>query len=406
MQIFSSALAEGGFEVYIIDLPGHGDSPEGFSATVAAKALDNALTYLGNETAVVGHSLGAGLLLDLATRRRFEKMVLLSPPPTAISKIEVDRLLVVTGDWDMPRINAFVPTLKALGGSNVVWRRLPWAAHSSAAFYPQQITETVQWLGGSVERIRTASRLVWLGILLASSTGLGICLLPGSAILPRRTVLKHVLLLYVAAGWAGIIVLKWFVVMDWIRLFATDYLVSFLLMTGLILYLTAAGFHISNLRSGPRDEHSHRGSPQTRNLIALAAAAYTIVVIGIIGGSQLFHLTLSNGRWWRFFFIVAAGFPLFLMDEVLLRPTYPRWKAAAVGVLTRLLLGAFVTIGVLMFNPQKAFLVLIIHLVVLFWMLLWFAAELVHRNTQSATAAALFAATVQGWVFAAFFVTM
>ena len=37
---------------------------------------------------------------------------------------------------------------------------------------------------------------------------------------------------------------------------------------------------------------------------------------------------------------------------------------------------------------------------------LWFATGIVHRHTQSPYAAALFAALVQGWAFAAWFVTI
>jgi hypothetical protein len=61
---------------------------------------------------------------------------------------------------------------------------------------------------------------------------------------------------------------------------------------------------------------------------------------------------------------------------------------------------------VLVLNRDHAFLVLIIHLVVLFWIGLWLATELVRRHTQDAYAAALFAAVIQGWVFAALFVTV
>jgi hypothetical protein len=74
------------------------------------------------------------------------------------------------------------------------------------------------------------------------------------------------------------------------------------------------------------------------------------------------------------------------------------------AVLTRALIGAAIVSGVLILNADHAFLVLIIHLVVLFWIGLWIATELVHRQTQNAYAAALFAALIQGWVFAAVFV--
>jgi hypothetical protein len=62
--------------------------------------------------------------------------------------------------------------------------------------------------------------------------------------------------------------------------------------------------------------------------------------------------------------------------------------------------------GTLTLNRESAFLLLILPLVAFFWIILWIAAGIVHRHTQSAMAAALFAALVQGWAFAALFVTI
>ena len=52
-----------------------------------------------------------------------------------------------------------------------------------------------------------------------------------------------------------------------------------------------------------------------------------------------------------------------------------------------------------------AFLVLIIHLVILFWLALWFAGELVHRWVQDPFATAVFVSVVHAWVLATMLVT-
>jgi hypothetical protein len=62
--------------------------------------------------------------------------------------------------------------------------------------------------------------------------------------------------------------------------------------------------------------------------------------------------------------------------------------------------------GVLTFDRESAFLVLIVPLIVTFWIALWFATGVVHRRTQNPLAAAIFASIVQGWAFAAWFVTI
>jgi len=62
--------------------------------------------------------------------------------------------------------------------------------------------------------------------------------------------------------------------------------------------------------------------------------------------------------------------------------------------------------GVLTLQRESAFLLMLLPLVALFWMALWVTAGFVHRRTQNAVAAAVFAALVQGWVFAALFVSV
>src|SRR5206468_1627878 len=171
----------------------------------------------------------------------------------------------------------------------------------------------------------------------------------------------------------------------------TDYLVSFLLLTGLVLLL------------------QHRKTPHLNAIATLkapAAAAFVILVFGFIGGSHVLHVALSNRRWWRFPWMTIAALPLFLFDELTIRTIYPRWKSLGVALITRVLLWAFVVAGVLLLNRDDAFLVLIAHMIALFWIALWLATDVVHRNTQDPLAAAVFAALVQGWAFAAWFVTI
>jgi pimeloyl-ACP methyl ester carboxylesterase len=390
MQLLSAALADAGFEVYSIDLPGHGDSTAPFSAPFAEDAIRNVVTSIGGRPMVVGHSLGAGLLLDLAADQDFSSMVLLSPPPTSLEQIHADRVLVVSGRFDVPRIRTFAPVLAGIGEPHLEWWYLRWAGHSSAIFNPVYVRRIVQWLGGNGSQTRTGARLMWAGLMFIAAVVAGVALLPGRAGAARVTATSSLLVRYVGAAGLAIVVLKILVPLRWLHLFAADYLVSFLLLSGLLLLV----------QQREPFRFSGRGAAKSAG-----AAAFVIVVLGIAAGGQVLHMSLNSVRWWRFPIIALASLPLFAVDELWIRSIAPRWKSNAVAVITRVLLGAFVLTGILVLNRESAFLVLIVHLVVMFWVALWFAADVVHRHTQNPYAAAVFAALVQGWAFAALFVT-
>jgi hypothetical protein len=186
-----------------------------------------------------------------------------------------------------------------------------------------------------------------------------------------------------------------------LNLFATDYLVGFLLLSGLVLILS-----LRFSESGDSTSLFHGFWSGKGVIRAVGAATFVIVIFGFVIGSRLVHTTLTDGRWWRFIVIVLAGLPLFVYDELITRRLVPNWPALATALITRGLFLAFLLTGVLTFNREKAFLVLIVPLIVGFWIGLWFVTGVVHRNTREPFSAALFAAIVQGWAFASVFVTI
>jgi pimeloyl-ACP methyl ester carboxylesterase len=401
MQIISEAFADGGFEVYDIDLPGHGDSKFPFQTDLAQKAIRNAYLFGGKDAAVLGHSLGAGLLLDLAATEQFGTIMLLSPAPVPILQVHANRVLIATGAIDIPRIRAFVSIAADIVETNVDGWVLKWAGHSGPILNPSYIRREVEWLGGNGGSVRTWRRLLWLLVMFLSAALIGIQLTPGTKLTAIRTPIPMLLARYIVACIAALSVLKFVNPLGWLNIFATDYLVGFLLLTGAFLILSLRFWD-----RGERTQLFHdfwSGKGVTR---ALGAAAFVIVIFGLITGSRLLHMTLTDGRWWRCIVIVLAGLPLFVYDELLTRRLVPDWHAWAVALITRGLFLAFLLTGVLTFNREKAFLVLIVPLIVGFWVVLWFATGVVHRNTREPLTAALFAAIVQGWAFAAWFVTI
>ena len=411
MNILSFGLADAGFEVFSIDLPGHGESRSGFNAIQARNVVGSVLDRLGQETAVLGHSFGGGVLLDLSGDRPMGRMVLFSPAPIPLQTVQAEHVLVLVGQFDPGRLRAWVPQIESSATGTFEFRDLAWTGHSGGLFRANVIASVAKWLGGDATAIHTTRRLVLLALILLSSIALGVTLLPswpGGVAVPQRKYREaseagtdgvvvqdrtensaHLpILYYTIASLAAAGVLALVNVAAWLRIFAMDYLIGFFFLAGLILLSRCKGL---TLKKSPR------------LWIGVTAAAYLIVVTGSLGASELAHTVASGGRWWRFLAILIVSLPMFLADEYLLRPIQPARKAAGAAIVTRILIGAIAVSGALILNRQSAFLLLIAYLVVLFWIGLWFAAGAVRKRTDPFTAAC-FAAIVQAWAFAAFFV--
>jgi len=394
MHVISGSLADGGFDVYSIDLPGHGDSNVTFNTERAQQTIRNAKKYLGDKITVLGHSLGAGLLLDLSATEPFSTIVLLSPPPLSVAEIRADRVLIATGEIDIPRIRNFAAIATDIGNPIVESWILPWGGHSAPIFSPTYIHRILEWLGGDSSKARTLARIVWMIVMFLAAISVGILLLPAArGVEPAQISARATLVTYIVSAAVSLVILKFVNPLQWLRLFASDYLIGFVLVTGLSVLAFAS-------------KTTKVERPNSRLFIGIISAVFVIAVPGFLVVSRVLHMSLSDGRWWRFPFIAMAGLPLFVSDELTIRRIQPRWKSEAVALLTRGVFLAFILTGVLTLNRNDAFLVLIAPLVVAFWIALWFAAGVVHRSTQSPLAAAIFAALVQGWAFAAWFVTI
>jgi len=382
-NIISSALADAGFEVFSIDLPGHGDSSVPFTAFSARDAVEQVLNVLGPETVALGHSLGGALLLDIANDRPVPKLILFSPAPIPLEPVRADRILVLEGQFDPGHMRAFASQIRA-AAPNVEVREMRWTGHSGGLLRPSVIDSVVKWLDGSTQNEMTERRLELLAVMLVSGLAAGVTLL---GLLPATnsqrasrdsvsiSVVSYLIAVCLAAAFLSFVPL-----FSWLRLYATDYFVGILFGTGLLLLLRFRVWVHTSFRNV---------------LISVLSVLFLLGLIYVVG-TELADVTLSATRWWRFPAITLLCFPLCLADQAMVRPV--------LALVSRVMVGAIVVTAGLTLHRDAAFLLLLMPAVLGFWIVLWFLTGAVRRRTD-AVSAALFAALIQAWVFSALFVS-
>src|SRR5271154_3468281 len=108
MMYLAEDFAGHGFQSYAIDLPGHGDSRNGFSflraqncATAAVEALIQSHAIEPKSTILIGHSMGASIAIRMADRDPMAATIAISPGPTIPPKRMPTNLLVFSASADL-----------------------------------------------------------------------------------------------------------------------------------------------------------------------------------------------------------------------------------------------------------------------------------------------------------------
>lgn len=213
-------VARGGFDVYLVDLPGHGESPERFDQGKVVGWLGEVLGGLeaagrlrGDGFYLVGHSLASLVVTDGAVAAGasglpIRAVVALSPIQGDITPTEPPNFLALTGQGELPGVKGTAltalrnatgldePALDTLygdvrAGTGRLVSEVEGATHDSIAFSELAIAQVVEWLYASagqadrelprIEELKAergmggfGAGLLWLGIFYLGAGALGL----------------------------------------------------------------------------------------------------------------------------------------------------------------------------------------------------------------------------------------
>jgi pimeloyl-ACP methyl ester carboxylesterase len=433
-----------GLDVYLADLPGHGDHTDGFTferAEQCAGALVDALATQGRveltRTVLAGHSMGGAIAIRLANRFTTAATIAYSPGPlvlqTGVIRLPYEppwrlpsNLLILVGEHDIGAIErSAAALLEEAGGAResaedfrsrqaVALRVVPWVTHTGLLFSAQGDAYASDWISqaldapkrsvgrGSLWRLTLPAGLVLL-FPLAASLGCRLCAPRQRS--PQTLAARFAVLLTLWLGIASLVVLvlRWFQPLRFLHMYTGSYLTSFYLIGGLLLLIAVRWAPWSTLRQSlGQDLWSLR-----KVMAGAVVGMSTVMVFALVLSIRWADVWLNMERWSRFPVILAAVLPYFVLEELAMGPP----QAGAGPWLGRL--GRFFAlrlalwlpmVGGLLFLGSGQMLLLLMGLVFAFFSLARrLGADAVWRRTGSAAAAAVFSAILAAWFIAAVF---
>jgi pimeloyl-ACP methyl ester carboxylesterase len=433
MKTLGERLTGAGLRVYVLDLPGHGNSTDFYSfgraetcATLTVEALVNRAEIYPDRMILVGHSMGGAVAVRMADRFPVAATIALSPAPMVLPRRMPSNLLVLSAQFELPILKTTALSLEqAAGGDREASAdfaerrafkliRVPHSTHSSLIFDPSVAAVVTQWAGRSLPKDSLSPAgaagssalgglaLGFIGLLLlfpAAADLLVRVLHTGGAQtpkLPTRAGAGAILLRWAVAALFGVAILYYARPLWFLHLEAGDYLASLLLIAAIVALA---------LDSKPAKAALH--FEQQSLLMGILLGLATILVIGAWLNWQLTDdVWLNWPRWLRF----AALFPVCwlysLAEEATLGP--PRDGPERVARFSLFLAMRFelwlaCMLALFAFGKGEILLLLLVVYLAAFSVAQRLGGDSVHRRTGSATAAATFDAILACWFIAAVF---
>ena len=418
MWYIAEGFAAENLRVFVPDLPGHGRTPGPFTPERAESCAESFVQRLIDHRAIVpqrtilaGHSMGGAIAMRIASRLGVAGVVAISPAPQhSGAGIGKDMLpfrnsipppegtLAMRGTWEPSQIrdldhDFLVPSL---GGSSK-YVLVPRATHVSLLFDSEVIRESQGWAGHLLAigaQVGAPSLSPLFGALLGI-VALSILVVPflhevaarptafltdATASAPRSVLLlPQVAVISVVCA----AILKLGVPLRFLKIFQGDYLASFFLLSGLALLVWNWKLAAANFRSSWRP---------------VLAAAFAGVVLLLLFSGWL-DLTFSESwltvpRWLRFPGMFLALLPWHFAEECILAPygSLPRWKRLAPPLAFRAIAWLAMTAALFFLHSGEILIVLLSAYFAVFFVLQRLAVDVVHRQTRSPAAAAVFGA--------------
>ena len=424
-----------GLRVYLVDSPGHGDNTAPFSfaanqfcAAGILAALDRRGEITPRRTILLGHSMGAALVIRLADDFPAAATIAVSTAPLVSPRRLPANLLLVAPQWDMPQVRHTETQLAAAAGAPRyapadflqlrAFRLLPvpWHTHTGALFDATAVRVMLRWALDAVGAAAVSEPVPtfrsfgggWIGLL-------GIVLIfPAAAsaitrIAPARESrpcapplrpLLSILSWTAALTLAAILSTRWNL-MSALHLYSAGYLSCILLLAGLPLSLASRPWRIGSSLSSSASSFS-------TSICAASIALLLVLAAGAWLNWQLAEFWLIPVRWARFPFLLLALLPISYAEESALGDSAGLPGAARVnriflfivlrGLVWLVLLGAWVA------GVSSALLALIFgSFLGALSLAQRFGADALRHRTGSAMAAALFDAILGAWFLAATF---
>jgi pimeloyl-ACP methyl ester carboxylesterase len=440
MYHLANTLADGGLRVFALDLPGHGDNTDPFTfaraqqcATVAVESLIHSGTIDPKRTALVGHSMGAGIAIRMADHEPVAATIAISPGPMPLPLRMPANLLVFSAQYDIDVLKRQAEKIQQAAGGirtqseDFAQQRafnleyVSHATHTSLIFDPFVSRRTGEWIDKSLDQGHRSKEIEFLfwpiwsqfterGLLISTAIGFmclmlfyPVCVVVAAKIAapPRANIeMAHppaVLALVegLVFSFAGVLILKLGTPLKFLHIYAGDYLASLLFIVGVLF-----------LALNRTDAAANFSITIRQKIAALVLGFATILAFGAWLNWQITDAWLNAPRWLRFAGLLPILWIYSYAEEVVLGPVQAGKRRAsrfAIFLLLRLELWAACALAAYSLSSGHLLIVILFTFLAAFSILQRLATDALRLRIGSAAAAALFSAILAAWFIAAVF---